>query len=147
MFKTAFTYSKHENQPSNAGVTKRYEYVEQFNGEGQPRLEIVREYDIPDEINANAEYFTMTNIIKRFTLGDKSAMQQTPGFYADVSDVPTSLVECYNMIQRARDYFDNLPAEKKQEYNNSLEKFMMTEQQEKSVVEPTAEIKEEISNE
>lgn len=118
-FSTQYTYNGIVQPNSNNGSTARYEYIEQFDSNGVPYLEVSKEIDIREEINKDAEYYTMGNIIKRFALGEEIP-PVTDRNFVDVSDVPTSLIECYNYIRNVENKWNSLSAEEKKVYNNSM---------------------------
>lgn len=116
--------SRPSRRVSNPGNPIRYEYIEQFDRLGRPYLEVSKEVDLEELINANAECCKISNIINRFVHGDTSALNYRPVTFADVADMPTSLIDAYNTVQATKAKFDAFEKEIKAKYNNSFGEFL-----------------------
>lgn len=110
--------------PSASGNTVRFEYIEKFDRNGRPYLEVTKEIDINDEINADADSCKLSNIVQRYLFGDRTALEQRPAVYADFSNAPTSLIDAYNLLADASNKFSSLQKEVKANYNNNFMEFL-----------------------
>ena len=54
-----------------------------------------------------------------------NALNQRKGYYADITDSPKTLAEAQNNILKLKQGFDKLPAEIREKFDNSKEKFVM----------------------
>lgn len=56
--------------------------------------------------------------------GDLGVINKQTGSYFDASDMPTDLISMYKKVQEGERYFNNLPLEVKQLFNNSFTEFL-----------------------
>lgn len=77
-----------------------------------------------DYIQSFADSVDLNVLISRFANGDETALNQVAGAYIDVTDLPKSYAEAFEMVQNASEMFTQLPAEIKEKYDNNLGKFV-----------------------
>lgn len=77
-----------------------------------------------NEIQSHADSCDLNILLARFANGDTSALNQRVGQYLDVTGMPTSYAEAFEMTQNAADMFASLPADIKNAYDNNLGKFV-----------------------
>lgn len=82
-----------------------------------------RKEDVHARIQADADSCDINKLMARFALGDSSAIDQRSGFYADVTKMPSTYAEMFDRVEVAKQYFDSLPVEVKQSFDNSYEVF------------------------
>lgn len=92
---------------------------------GHKNLHKVGEHDIWEEIQSYKEECSIDNILARAAAGDPNALNQRKGFYADITDTPKTLAEAQNNILKLKQGFEKLPAEIREKFDNSKEKFVM----------------------
>ena len=61
--------------------------------------------------------------MRRFALGDTSALDVKQGIYADVTKMPKNFAELFDRINKCQEVFDALDPDVKQLFNNSYEEF------------------------
>lgn len=71
--------------------------------------------------------------------GDLAIINKTNGQYFDASDMPDTLIGMYKKVQEGERYFNSLPTEVKQLFNNSFTEFL-----DKDGVVPQIEVKQEV---
>ena len=82
------------------------------------------EYDnVYDRIQADYPSTDINILMERFALGDTEAINIKPGFYADVSDMPKTYAELFQRYEDSKKFFDELPADLKEMFNNSFTEF------------------------
>ena len=82
------------------------------------------EFDnVYDRIQADYPSTDINLLMERFALGETEAINVKSGFYADVTDMPKTYAELFQRAQDAHDFFDSLPADLKEMFNNSYTEF------------------------
>ena len=76
------------------------------------------ETNIYDEIQLYRDECSLTNILKRYQLGDTSVLNKTNGQYIDTLSQPTTLQEALNLNLKLRKGFDNLKPEVKSKFGD-----------------------------
>lgn len=98
-------------------------------------VKIDKQKDVYSAIQADFDSTDINLIMKRFALGDLSAIDVRSGFYADVTKMPKNMSELFDKAEECRQFFDTLPADFKQLFNNSYtEFFSQLNSDEKSVI-------------
>lgn len=117
--KTKYTPSGTKNHPTyhaetfKNGVT---ELVMDTDKEGHPILD-----GWYDQIQSYKEGCSLETIIKRFkATQDPSVLQKRQGIYADVSGLPTSMIEMYRLVDKAKREFNSLPVDVRSEFKNDF---------------------------
>lgn len=118
--------TKRERFFSNPGSREANDYHIVIDERGHKKLQFVGTHDIYDEIQSYAEECKIENIIARAAAGDPDALNQRQGFYADITNTPRDLKEAQDSILKLSNGFYNLPAEVREKFDNSLEKFVQT---------------------
>lgn len=82
------------------------------------------EHKISDELRAAARGCDLESIVKRSFMGDVNAIRPvSDDSFADVTKMPTSLVDAEMQIIRARETFDSLPLDLRERYGFNAMKF------------------------
>lgn len=110
---------------SNPGSRMANDYQIEIDDRGHKSLHKVGEHDIWEEIQSYKEECSIDNILARASAGDPNALNQRKGFYADITDSPKTLAEAQNNILKLKQGFEKLPAEIREKFDNSKEKFVM----------------------
>ena len=76
------------------------------------------ETNIYDEIQMFRDECCLTNILKRYQLGDISVLNKTNGEFIDTLNQPTTLQEALNLNIKLRRGFDNLKPEVKSKFGD-----------------------------
>lgn len=56
--------------------------------------------------------------------GDASVLNRKTGEYFDATDMPNTLIGMYKKVQEGEQFFDKLPKEVKEQFNNSFTEFL-----------------------
>lgn len=110
---------------TNPGSKMKNDYQIEIDKKGHKSLHKVGEHNIWDEIQSYKEECSIENILARASAGDPNALNQRKAYYADVTDSPKTLAEAQNNILKLKQGFEKLPAEIRNKFDNSKEKFVM----------------------
>ena len=121
------------------------------NETGAKVLKIVGRENIYEKIQECLEPTKIENIIRRFKEGDPTALGHESGIYADISDMPTNIIEAQKRIQDVQAKFASLPIDIKEKFGNDPTVFMAEilsgEGLQKLKKEPETAVQEEIKDE
>lgn len=109
----------------SSGSRKRKIYEPYFTESGSRQLRCIGEDDIDDYIQSFRDSCDIKTILKRFELGDSSALMARSGFYGNFTNVPTTLAEFLNAQIKANQLFDSLPADLRSSFNNDANQFFV----------------------
>lgn len=87
-------------------------------------MKVVGRENIYEKIQECLEPTKIENIIRRFKEGDTTALGHESGIYADISDMPTNIIEAQKRIQDVQAKFASLPIEIKEKFGNDPTVFM-----------------------
>ncbi len=115
-----------KGEPSVTGNGKESEYAYRIDENGVRTLEKVGEVDVYTQIQTYLEETKIENIIKRATydptaIGSQEWMNNET---TDISNIPTNYHEWKQMINKAEESFNALPAELKAKFDNNVEKYV-----------------------
>ena len=79
--------------------------------------------NVYERIQADFESCDINSIMRRFALGDTSALDVKQGVYADVTKMPKTFAEMFDRVQDCKKLFDELAPDVKQLFDNSYEEF------------------------
>ena len=79
--------------------------------------------NLHDKIQADYPSTDINLLMKRFALGDSSAIQIRDGVYIDASKMPSTYAELFDRVEVAKQEFDKLPVDLKQMFDNSYSVF------------------------
>lgn len=123
MFRTAYDGDS-EVFYSETGSPYLDEYEYEVNKAGEKKLvKTDRKIDVFERIQADFPSTDINVLMKRFALGDTSAINVKEGMYFDATQMPTTYAELFNRAEQAKQYFEKLPADFKEMFNNSYEQF------------------------
>lgn len=80
--------------------------------------------NIYESIQSHADSCDIHSILLRYRNGDASALSVKQGFFADVSNLPNSYAGILNLVKDAQSYFESLPIEERNKYDNSFSKWL-----------------------
>ena len=66
----------------------------------------------------------MPDVEYQILMGDLSALRAREGSYCDATTMPKSLMEAQNLVLRMKDEFNKMPAEVKEKFNNSADRYV-----------------------
>lgn len=117
-------YSKHERVYSCPGRKTRPKYSAYCLENGTIELEECGTEYIYDDIQSYADSCDINLILARYAAGETDIISRVQGFYADVADMPDSYIGMFNLVNKGEEFFNSLPAEEKQKFNNSFPEFL-----------------------
>lgn len=91
--------------------------------DGSIELVVDRLEDTDEVIDSYRESTEIYNIIQRIQAGDVSLLNKKNGFYGDVTEMPKTYAEMLDLMHRGEEFFNKLPANVKEEYNNDFNQF------------------------
>lgn len=122
-FPTQYT-KKTDEYHTEAGVPYLQDYEYSLDKEGHKILvKSDTTTDVYSMIQANKDSCDINVLMQRFALGDTEALDIKKGFYIDTRDMPTNLAEVFQMGIECENYFDGLPVELKEVFDNSYSVF------------------------
>lgn len=121
-------YGERVRVPSNPGCDVSPLYSARFDDHGRLVLEQVGEKNIFEEIQSHRDEVDLQRILQRYNAGETDILNQVQGFFGDVSGMPTTYPEFFNLMKRSREFFDGLPAEVRQNFGNNFETFITASQ-------------------
>lgn len=124
-------------KPSNPGTKTRNIYRSFVNEDGTLQVVKSGEYDLQAEIQMDKDLCDVNLIMNRFAAGDPMASAQLSGrsgVYGDFTKVPKTYAEFLQMQIDGKAYFERLPAEIRQEYDNDYNQFLSAAMDDDNVV-------------
>lgn len=75
--------------------------------------------NVYERIQADRDSTDINKLMEKFALGDTEALEINKGFYIDARELPKDYREVFDRGIEAEQYFDSLPVELKQMFDNS----------------------------
>ena len=116
MFNTPFSHSKTFAAPS--GSCERAVKMLKVDCIGNKFLEVVGYSNEKEKICSFVKTCDLKNLVKRVQNGDPYALNQRRGFFADMSRAPKTLSECYSLLSKAENVFNNLNPDLRDKYSS-----------------------------
>ena len=110
---------------SNPGSPIKLIYTPAYE-DGQIVLNETGKFDISEFINSYAETTDMAFILARLSAGDNSVLNVSQGFYGDASILPDDHRVALDTVISAQTYFDNLPKETRDKFNDSFVEWIQS---------------------
>lgn len=82
-----------------------------------------RKENVHARIQADYDATDINKLMARFALGDSSALDQRAGFYGDATKLPSTYAEMFDRVEACKQFFDSLPVDLKQSFDNSYEVY------------------------
>lgn len=127
-FKTAYNHDNGHDLPfppyaTPSGKRMQDEYGYEIDKFGRKVLVKTGETDLYAKIQEELEETKIENILKRVAIGDTSVLRPD-GIYADLTEMPGSLLEARQMMQELENTWNGLPNEIKKKYNYDVEQYI-----------------------
>lgn len=118
-------YDVHARVYTDPGSRTKPHYQSRFNSRGN--LELIEDgvVDLYADIQSHADSVDIHLILDRFANGEKDILSQVQGFYADFSQMPSTMQEVLNSIIAGEAAFDRLPVQVKDRFGHSFQRWMM----------------------
>lgn len=117
-------YSKRQRLFSNHGDPIQIEYSGYYDDEGNVVLKEIGKTDLYSYIQSFADSVDINILLKKFANGDDSALNQRRNDYIDCTQFPKTYAEALNMVIEQTDYFNSLPNDIRQKFDNDVNKFI-----------------------
>lgn len=116
-------YGEHPSEPSEAGRKMQDEYGYEINKKGQKVLVKTGETNLWQKIQDELESTKIENILAQAAVGDMTHFRPD-GIYADVADMPKTLVEAQQQIHALETMWEGIPNDIKEKYNHDVGEFV-----------------------
>lgn len=116
-------YDRPETIPCETGTRYDKTYTMIIDEHGHKDLKCTGETDRYAKIQSHLEEVLIENILAKATL-DPTILNKREGLYFDSTSMPKTLAEAQNAILALNQEFEKLPAEIKQKFDNSAEKYI-----------------------
>lgn len=113
-----------EKQQCRCGSPIIKTYRASINEDGRKVLIETGEENLYDKIQEHTEECKIYNILKRYYAGDLSALNAHQGIYADITGMPTNLIEAQKKTMEVQNTFMKLPTELRAEFGSDPNIFM-----------------------
>lgn len=94
--------------------------------DGQIILNETGKFDISEFINSYADSTDMSFILARLAAGDSSVLNVSQGFFGDASILSEDHRAALDTVISAQTYFDNLPKETREKFNDSFVEWIQS---------------------
>lgn len=91
--------------------------------DGSIELVVDRLEDTDEIIDSYRASTDINNILVRISNGEIGLLNQKNGFYGDFTEFPKTYAEMLDLMHRGEEFFNKLPAETKEKYNNDFNQF------------------------
>lgn len=118
-----------------------------FNAElGRDELVEIGEKNVYLEKQEAVDDCLIYSLIDRYNAGDYTAIRQRQATFIDVVGMPKTLMEAHALMRQGSDYWNTLPVEIKQKFNNDVGQYLkaFNEHVNSKPVEPTEPKKSEV---
>lgn len=102
------------------------EYSAYYDGDGVLQLEVIGKKDIYSEIQSYKDSCDINLLMLRYTRGETDVFAKVQGFYADATKMPQTYQDCLNHVLKTEQFFNSLPIEEKQKFNNDFAQFLVS---------------------
>lgn len=117
-------YEDHDHVYSEAGSPIKIEYQLRIVDNAEEIVETGKS-NLYDYIQSHADSVDITKILERCALiEDYSMLNRMPTQFMDVTEMPQSLAEAYAQVQDAKNFFERMPIDIKESYNNNFVEFL-----------------------
>lgn len=110
---------------SNSGSPVKLIYTPAYE-DGNIVLNETGKFDISEFINSYAESTDMSFILARLSAGDSSVLNVSQGFFGDASFLSHDHRNALDTVISAQTYFDNLPKETRDKFNDSFVEWIQS---------------------
>lgn len=124
MMKFKSKYEEHERVYTDPGSPIKIEYQLRIIDNHEEIVETGKS-NLYEYIQSHADSVDITKILERCALiDDYSLLNRMPAQFLDVTEMPKSLAEAFAQVQDAKNFFDRMPMEIKEKYNQNYLEFI-----------------------
>lgn len=121
-FKSQTNRHKRIFQPKTKKIVPEYKLRTQK--DGTKKLVKVDEYDITEKIKANKDTYNLKKLVELYQIKPDESMGKLTENVADLTRMPTNLIEAQNQAEEAKIIFDSLSVKVKNKFDNDFGKFL-----------------------
>lgn len=117
-------YEKHDRVISDPGSPIKIEYQLRIIDNSEQIVETGKS-NLYEYIQSHADSVDIEKILERCALiEDYSLLNRMPSAFMDVTEMPKNLAEAYAHVQDAKNFFDRMPIDIKEKYENNFVQFI-----------------------
>lgn len=109
---------------ANPGTPYEVNYSAKLESDGTINLVEDGKIDLYSQIQSHKDSCSIELALKRFALGDESALQRTQGAFGDFTAFPNTFAEVLQVMIDSRQYFDSLPVDVRRNFDFDFNKFI-----------------------
>lgn len=109
---------------ANSGTPYEVNYSAKLESDGTINLVEDGKIDLYSQIQSHKDSCSIELALKRFALGDDSALQRTQGAFGDFTSFPNTFAEVLQVMIDSRRYFDELPVDVRRNFDFDFNKFL-----------------------
>ena len=122
-FFSAYNRPKAKVPPIGNGSAPVYEEVLD---DGDPHLRVSGQDNLFEYVQASKDETNIYIIIERYRRGDITALAKNNGQYIDVTGMPTTLMDAYAVMNKARRNFENMPEDVRAKFDDDFNVYLQT---------------------
>lgn len=123
-FRSQYQARAEQRYHASVGSPEVQQYRPMYDSAGVLQLEPTVTHDLYAEIQSYAASCDLQYIINRYFNGDPGVLSRVQGVYADLTGMPDSIHEVYNLMEQAKSDFGRLPADIKDKFGNDVMRFL-----------------------
>ena len=116
--------SDHKRFISNPGSPFKFIYSPKVNKDGSIDLVVKEKTSLYDYIQSFKDSCDINVLIRRYQQGDTAALMRAQTMYGDFTEMPKTYAEFLQVAIDGENYFDTLPPEVRQKFDNNFAKFV-----------------------
>lgn len=126
-FKTkhSYIYDDDSRVYSESGSPEAIKYSSRYAKDGSIEVYEVGKKNTQEYIESWADSCDLNKMIARYMAGDETALNRVKGEFLDLTSMPTSFADMFNLVRDAEDNFAALPVEVKEKFNNNAVEYYM----------------------
>lgn len=110
---------------SECGSEEAITYSPIVNDDGSIGLEESGKINVQEEIDSYKDGCALENIIKRYEMGDMTALNRNVAKYGDFTQFPKTYAEILQLQIDSNNLFNSLPVDIKAKFDNDANKFFV----------------------
>lgn len=124
MMKFKYKHDKHERVYTDPGSPIKIEFQLRIIDNHEEIVETGKS-NLYEYIQSHADSVDITKILERCALiDDYSLLNRMPAQFMDVTEMPKTLAEAFAQVQDAKNFFDRMPMDIKEKYNQNYLEFI-----------------------
>lgn len=117
-------YNRENSRKSCVGSSVAPVFADGFDDNGVAIVIVTGHTNLDDYIQSFKDDVDIYKILDRLSLSGSELPVVPSDQYFDVTEMPTNIHDAQRQMAKARIIFNNLPSDKRKEYNNSFDEFI-----------------------